>query len=381
MNTNTFTCFPYRLALPNAGNATVRVEQKVNGVYQYITTQQTQTKSGIFELVFTPSNENIRISVSGTSGFALQQISLERDNVDTLVNRYLVSPSDYGEPHLSSVFTSYACSGYRYGFNTQEKVDEISGKGNHYTAPYWEYDPRIVHRWNLDPKPVPYISPYAINQGNPIWFSDPYGDTIRIFGAQKDLSIYSLREDQKLYDMHGNSYVQGTDNFVDGIYNDLQQIYNSGTEGQRLIVELTKEKDVFIQYEKNKSHHNVGTVSFDLNKKKNLPTTSGTLEAQRWIVLAHELAHVEDFLNGTMDNSNWIKGDAAYGLKSISNAEKYATHVENIIRSQAGLPLRTHYGLADDNTPMEESRILDSKNKSKFYKNEEGEPYDYQRSK
>ena len=35
-------------------------------------------------------------------------------------------------------------------------------------------------RWNTDPKPNPSISPYAINQGNPIWFSDPLGDTVRV---------------------------------------------------------------------------------------------------------------------------------------------------------------------------------------------------------
>src|SRR5690554_4076544 len=45
---------------------------------------------------------------------------------------------------------------YKYGYNTQERVDEISGKGNHYTAPYWEYDPRVVHRWNRDPLAFKY---------------------------------------------------------------------------------------------------------------------------------------------------------------------------------------------------------------------------------
>ncbi len=79
----------------------------MNGVYQYLITQQTQNTSGIFELVFTPSNENIRISVNGTSGFALNNLSLDWDNVDTIVNTYLVS------------------RGYRYGFQGQEKDDEL----------------------------------------------------------------------------------------------------------------------------------------------------------------------------------------------------------------------------------------------------------------
>ena len=65
---------------------------------------------------------------------------------------------------------------YRYGFNTQEKVDEIAGKGNHFTAKYWEYDPRIGRRWNLDPIPKGSISGYAVLSNSPIWRIDPDGD-------------------------------------------------------------------------------------------------------------------------------------------------------------------------------------------------------------
>ena len=41
--------------------------------------------------------------------------------------------------------------GYRYGFQNQEKDDEIKGEGISYTAEYWEYDSRLGRRWNLDP--------------------------------------------------------------------------------------------------------------------------------------------------------------------------------------------------------------------------------------
>jgi hypothetical protein len=37
---------------------------------------------------------------------------------------------------------------YRYGFNGQEKSDEIAGEGNHNTAEFWEYDTRTGRRWN-----------------------------------------------------------------------------------------------------------------------------------------------------------------------------------------------------------------------------------------
>ncbi|WP_290711350.1 hypothetical protein, partial [Flavihumibacter sp. CACIAM 22H1] len=40
---------------------------------------------------------------------------------------------------------------YRYGFNGQEMSNEINGVGNSYTAEFWEYDPRLGRRWNIDP--------------------------------------------------------------------------------------------------------------------------------------------------------------------------------------------------------------------------------------
>lgn len=70
---------------------------------------------------------------------------------------------------------------YRYGFNTQERVDEIDP--NHYTAMYWEYDSRLGRRWNLDPKYSFDVSRYSVNGNNPVYYTDPYGDFKTKFGA------------------------------------------------------------------------------------------------------------------------------------------------------------------------------------------------------
>lgn len=67
-----------------------------------------------------------------------------------------------------------AGSGYRYGFNGQEKSDEV-GEGLT-TAMFWEYDSRVVLRWNVDPKPTASESPYLCFKGNPILLSDINGD-------------------------------------------------------------------------------------------------------------------------------------------------------------------------------------------------------------
>jgi RHS repeat-associated protein len=70
-------------------------------------------------------------------------------------------------------------SKYKYGYNGQEMSNEIKGEGNSYTAEFWEYDPRLGRRWNMDP--VYKHSPYETYGGNPIAFADPNGaDTINI---------------------------------------------------------------------------------------------------------------------------------------------------------------------------------------------------------
>ena len=62
---------------------------------------------------------------------------------------------------------------YRYGFNGQEKDDEVAGEGNSYTAEFWQYDSRVARRWNTDPVVKYHESPYAAFANNPILFRDP----------------------------------------------------------------------------------------------------------------------------------------------------------------------------------------------------------------
>ena len=73
-------------------------------------------------------------------------------------------------------------AGYRYGFNGQEKSDEIAL--GHTTAEYWEYDSRLGRRWNMDPVVNPNESQYACFGNNPILFNDPLGLYKTKFGAE-----------------------------------------------------------------------------------------------------------------------------------------------------------------------------------------------------
>ncbi len=73
-------------------------------------------------------------------------------------------------------------AGYRYGFNGQEKDNEVSGEGNAYGFDARVYDPRIARWGAVDPRAAKYpnTSPYSAFGLNPIYFVDPGGDTLRV---------------------------------------------------------------------------------------------------------------------------------------------------------------------------------------------------------
>ena len=78
-------------------------------------------------------------------------------------------------------YLATSSSKYRYSINGQEKESELNE--NITTALYWEYDSRILRRWNTDPVNFLGESPYLVNGGNPIYYTDPLGDFKTKFGA------------------------------------------------------------------------------------------------------------------------------------------------------------------------------------------------------
>jgi RHS repeat-associated protein len=71
---------------------------------------------------------------------------------------------------------------YRYGFNGQEKDDEIYGKGSAYDFGERIYDSRIGRWFSIDPLQAKYpdLSPYAFTANNPIRFIDIGGEDFGI---------------------------------------------------------------------------------------------------------------------------------------------------------------------------------------------------------
>jgi len=127
------------------------------------------------EKIFELSNHlgNVLVTVSDRR----QQVSAGGINVDSYLAD-VVSANDYYPGGMEMPGRkSQGISTYHYSINGQEKSPEIAP--NTTTAEYWQYDSRIVRRWNVDPVLKTYESPYMAFSGNPVWFADPNGaDTL-----------------------------------------------------------------------------------------------------------------------------------------------------------------------------------------------------------
>lgn len=89
----------------------------------------------------------------------------------------------------------------------------------------------------------------------------------------------------------------------------------------------------------------------------------GNQSRPAFIGLGHEMAHIQDkWSDGFIDTSDWYGGKIA---------DQYATHVENQIRAEHGITLRTHYGANEENGvitgPNSNTRIIDSSGRSIYY--------------
>ncbi len=89
---------------------------------------------------------------------------------------------------------------YRYGFNGQEKDDEVKSEGNSYTTEFRQYDPRLGRWMTIDllASYFPANSPYEGFASNPVFFRDPYGLAPTNEGGPEKVTI-DISKDKREY--------------------------------------------------------------------------------------------------------------------------------------------------------------------------------------
>ncbi|MDI1234402.1 MAG: hypothetical protein PSX81_08980 [bacterium] len=200
---------------------------------------------------------------------------------------------------------------YRYGFNTQEKDNEI-GIG-HFTAEFWEYDSKLCRRWNLDPKPQIKISDYSVMGNNPIFNIDILGDEFtpnsrkeyrkqkhfaksreRLYKRELKHAFRELRRDLKSNGFHNDATkaraLEEDENKILSISIALSEVRSSLDELKEM-----KSSDEIFQIR--------NTRGGPVGQTRKLPSGVILIEwnGRDRSLLAHELKHGHQYINGEID--------------------------------------------------------------------------------
>jgi RHS repeat-associated protein len=148
--------FTFEIASLTAGTGSmIAVEESIGGQWKTLNSVPLD-KIGLITLSFIPLSNEVRTSVIGPVKVELNKICRKK-------------PVQYQESYLTEV-----CNGdkdrYRFGFNGQEKVNEIAGVGNHLDFTFRGYDSRVGRFNSVDPLAAdyPWNSTYAFAENRVI---------------------------------------------------------------------------------------------------------------------------------------------------------------------------------------------------------------------
>jgi RHS repeat-associated protein len=234
---------------------------------------------------------------------------------------------------------------YRFGFNGQEKDDEIYGEGNTYSAEFWEYDARVGRRWNVDPKAfdAPSWSPYRTLFNNPIFWIDKLGLFEDEYGVDKNGNITLLKKTDdktdKIFvlddknkkvdlDNNGNSnndYVEVKDKSLlpalSKKHNGIRVVNGSqkSDDLMKLFLFFADNTDVEWRFDRylngKKNNYALGTVH---STEQGPTTTQMGFEQSKMVASVHN--HPKDVAD------DWIIGSMGYSIedgKKISSGDWY----------------------------------------------------------
>lgn len=171
-----------------------------NKVISWRQAQDQNNDAKITEGEYTSGNANtsdfLFANLSGWRGFIKYELTNHLGNVLTVIsdkklpvcsngtfNSFMadvVSATDYSPFGAPLPGRTWQASEYRFGFNGQEKDDEVSGEGNEYDYGARIYNSRLG-RWlttDAKEKKYPGVTPYAYALNSSIIFKDPDGNDV-----------------------------------------------------------------------------------------------------------------------------------------------------------------------------------------------------------
>ncbi len=159
---------------------------------------------------------------------------------------------------------------YRFGFNGQEKDDEINGVGSSLNFGARILDTRIGKWYSIDPlqKTYPNLSPYCSMGNNPIRYVDSDGKKLFLSGAQSRIDIMNLvppaYRDRVTITLEGEVLVNMSANTQNPV------IIKTGSAGLELLSKLSEANENYLYQTTNTLHRerpsDGNTQTVDLTK-------------------------------------------------------------------------------------------------------------------
>jgi len=271
--------------------------------------------------------------------------------------------------------------GYQYKYNGKEWQDELGFNLYDYGAR--NYDAAIGRYFNKDRFSEAYadLNPYQYTANNPIKFIDVNGDYIYIFDNNENYryekgKVQKRNEDGKWEEHYADegSYLSQVLGFLIEITgndeNSFGSLFLSLFENENIDVNIRQNNST----KKNIKGKNITqeiTIYTSFDQKGSIQTTGGSekITQNYHITLFHELGHgfANNVFSSTVLNAVWVKDvPTTIGTVDLPKSEVFASMVENMLRLEQGLNLRTHYigGSSDERSRL----IKKSKTKSPFSK-------------
>ncbi len=232
------------------------------------------------------------------------------------------------------------------------------------------HDPVIPHMLTCDKyaSKFPNFSPFSHCAGNPANILDPSGN--RIVDFYSGCEWKEVNNEWGFYDSNNLPH-DGHYEFTTQLSNALKTLMIHET-GKMLVEEIANSSEainiafsVKTHFLKNENEKSISWNNTD--GASAVPTTEGDI-VNPLMNLAHELAHAYSEIKG-MEFGFWYMN----GTDEVRTSEIFATHIENKIRAEQSLPLRTYYSVEEG---IYKGRIINKKNgTSLFYDSKEKTNY------